>query len=73
MGSRLRMGNGVEMAGSGVASKHLALERCRVAKGRQFLTKVRLDALGLILLVVSVSKSTNGSADSKNGMSNVEI
>ena len=34
-----------------------------------FLIKVSLDALALILFAVSVSKSTNGSADSKNGMS----
>ena len=52
---------------------YLTLERCRAAKGRQLLAEVSLDALALILLAVSVSKSTNGSADSKNGMSNVEI
>ena len=42
------------------------------AKGRQLLTKVGIDALALILLAVSVSKSTNGSADSKNGISNID-
>jgi len=36
----------------------LTLERCRASKGREALTQVSLDALGLILVAVSVSKST---------------
>jgi hypothetical protein len=58
--------------GSGVASKHLTLERGRAAKGRLFLPKESLHALALIPLAVSVSKSMTGSADS-NEMLNVEI
>jgi hypothetical protein len=37
------------------------------------LTKVSIDALALILLAVSVSKPTSGPADSKDGISTVEI
>ncbi len=56
--------------GSGVASKHLTWARCRTAKGVDSFDHVSLDALALILLAVSVSKSKNGSAHLKNGMSN---
>ncbi len=42
-------------------------------KHRHFLTKVSLDGLASILLAVCVSKFMNGSADSTNGTSDVEI
>jgi hypothetical protein len=51
----------------------LALERCRAATDQRLLTEASLDALALVLLAVTVNKSTDGSADSKNGMSNAEM
>ena len=55
--------------GDGVASKHLTLERCRVAAGSKGLTKVSLDVLALIVFAVSVSKSRIGPRIQPNEMS----
>ena len=56
--------------GSAVAPKTFDIGTLPSCKGSQFL---RLDALTFVIVAVSVSKSRNGSADSKNRLLNVEI
>jgi hypothetical protein len=58
----------------GYVKEHLSkllTQQPEIIEGPTGLNKVSADALALILLAVSVSESTNESADSNNGMLNV--